>query len=170
MVEWVCRWKPCWVLIEDTFKKTYFEDRQLVKDGQNYDRVGDSTQSIPLAADPTNVWTPENSDGTFKHEQIRDSGEDGLQTSAKTTESAKLLKSGAMTSISSMNRLGTLGTPHHYQSLRGKQLENPPRQLGSSRALKVPRPFGKNRKHRCLPKNACAIFCTPSSKVPFPTA
>ena len=25
--------KPCWVLIEDTFKKAYFEDWQLVKDG-----------------------------------------------------------------------------------------------------------------------------------------
>ena len=35
----------------------------------------------------------------------------------------------AMTSISSMCSLGTLGTDHQYQSLRGKQLENPMRQL-----------------------------------------
>ena len=25
----VCRWNPCWVLIDDTFKKAYFEDWQL---------------------------------------------------------------------------------------------------------------------------------------------
>ena len=49
MVEWVCRWKPSWVLIEDTFKKKLtFKDCQLVKDGQNYDPVEEATQSIPV--------------------------------------------------------------------------------------------------------------------------
>ena len=49
----VCRWKPCWVLIDDTFKKVYFEDWQLLKVGQNYNPVEDATQSIPLGADST---------------------------------------------------------------------------------------------------------------------
>ena len=78
MVDWVCRWKPCWVLIKDTFKKAYFEDWQLVKDGQNYDPVEDATQSILFAADSARVRRSENNDGTVKHEP----------------ESAKLLKSG----------------------------------------------------------------------------
>ena len=45
-----------------------------------------------------------------------------------------------MTSLSSKS---SLGTPHHHQSLRGKQLENPTSQLGSSRAPRVLLPFGR---------------------------
>ena len=29
MTECVCRWKPCWVLIDNTLEKAYFEDWQL---------------------------------------------------------------------------------------------------------------------------------------------
>ena len=90
-----CRWKPCWVLIDDTVKKAYFEDWQLLKDGQNYNPVEDSTQTIPCAADSSKLRSTENSDRALKYEQKRDSGEDNLQTSPKTTESAKLLKSGS---------------------------------------------------------------------------
>ena len=57
-------------------------------------------------------------------------GKDNLQTSPSATESAKPLKFGQMTSLSSRR---SLGTPRHHQSLRGKQLENPTGQLGSSR-------------------------------------
>ena len=40
-------------------------------------------------------------------------------------------------SIPGMSSLGALGTLHQYQSLCGKQLENPMHQLGSSRAPRV---------------------------------
>ena len=26
LTEWFCRWKPCWVLIDDTFRRAYFKD------------------------------------------------------------------------------------------------------------------------------------------------
>ena len=29
MMEWVCRWKLCWILFGDTFPKAYFEDLQF---------------------------------------------------------------------------------------------------------------------------------------------
>ena len=74
---------PCWVLIEDTFKKSYFEDWQLVKDGQNYDPVEDATQSFPFAADSTRVRRSDNNDSAVKHEQKRDSCKENLQTSPK---------------------------------------------------------------------------------------
>ena len=74
---------------------------------------------------------------------------------------------GAMTSISSMSCLGTLGKTHHYQSLRGKQLENPTRQpetLGHQGTSA----FGKNRRHHCLTKNACAIIFSQTKHGPSP--
>ena len=70
-----------------------------------------------------------------------------------------------MTSLSSMS---SVGTPHHHQSLRGKQLENPRRQLGSSRAPRVPRPFGKCREHHCFHPKACATFFHPKQHGSFP--
>ena len=72
MTEWVCRWKPCWVLIDDTLKQAYFKDSQFLKDGQNFHLVEDATQSIPLAADSTKVRRSEDKDGTVKHEQPLD--------------------------------------------------------------------------------------------------
>ena len=69
MTEWVCRWKPCWILTGDTFQKAYLEVWQRVKDGQNYDPIGDATQSIPFATDSTKIRGSENNDGTFKREQ-----------------------------------------------------------------------------------------------------
>ena len=72
MTEWVCRWKPCWVLIDDTLKQAYCKDSQLLKDGQNFHLVEDATQSIPLAADSTKVRRSEDKDGTVKHEQPLD--------------------------------------------------------------------------------------------------
>ena len=64
-----CRWKPCWVLIDDTVKKAYFEDWQLLKDGQNYNPVEDSTQTVPCAADSSKLRSTENSDCALKREQ-----------------------------------------------------------------------------------------------------
>ena len=64
------------------------------KDGQNYDPVEGSSQSIPFATDSTKMKS-ENNDGT--------------------------------------SSVSNLGTPHHHRSFRGKQLDNPTRQLGSSR-------------------------------------
>ena len=36
MTEWICRWKPCWILIDDAFKMVYLEDWQLLKNGHNF--------------------------------------------------------------------------------------------------------------------------------------
>ena len=91
--------------------------------------------------------------------------EDNVMTHPGTTESAKPLKSGCKDVIFKQEQ--PRDTRHH-QSLRGKQLETLTRQLGSSRQLTVPRPFGNYREHHCFPKNACAIIFTQSSVVPFP--
>ena len=73
VTDWVCRWKPCWVHIDDTFKKAYFEDLQFSKDGQNFfpskmlhshflllstrQRYGDQiTKTVPSSI--SNLWTP----------------------------------------------------------------------------------------------------------------
>ena len=64
MTEWVCRWKPCWVLIDDTFKKAYVEDWQLSKDGQNYNSVDDSTKTVPCASDSSKLLNAESRDRT----------------------------------------------------------------------------------------------------------
>ena len=82
----------------------------------------------------------------------RDPGEDNLQTSPNTTESAKPLRPGRLTSLSIRR---SLGTPHQHQIFRGKQLENLTHQLGSS------------PEHHRLSRNACAILFTQSSIVPF---
>ena len=42
------------------------------------------------------------------------------------------------------------GTLRHHKNLRGKQLENLTRQPGSSRELKVPRPFWAISGHQCF--------------------
>ena len=66
----LCR--PCWVLIDDTSKKAYFEDWQLLKDGQNFYFVEDSTQTVPCAADSTKLRRTEKSYCALKREQLWD--------------------------------------------------------------------------------------------------
>ena len=64
--------------------------------------------------------------------------------------------------------VSSLGTPHLHQNLRGKQLENPTRQLGNSRAPRVPRLLGKHREHHCFrTKRVCNDF-HPKHHGPFP--
>ena len=72
MTEWVRRWKPCWVLIDDTFKKAYFEDWQLLKDEQNYNPVEDSAQTVPCASDSSKLRKTEHRDCALKCEQPLD--------------------------------------------------------------------------------------------------
>ena len=69
LTDWVCRWKPSWVLTDETFKKAYFEDWQLQKDGQNFYSIDYAPQSLPLAVDSTKVRRYENKDGNVKHKQ-----------------------------------------------------------------------------------------------------
>ena len=88
------RWQPCWILIGETFRKAYLEDWQLSKDGQNYNPVEDSAQTVPCASDSGKLRRTENSDVP--------------------------------------SSVGSLGTPHRHQNLRGKQLENLARLLGRS--------------------------------------
>ena len=45
MAEWICRWKPFWIPIGDTFQKAYLEEWQLVDDGSKRDPVEDSAQT-----------------------------------------------------------------------------------------------------------------------------
>ena len=69
MTEWICRFKPCWILIDDAFKKVYLEDWQLLKNGHYFNPIDDSWQALPIATDSTTVRRSENKDGTVKHEQ-----------------------------------------------------------------------------------------------------
>ena len=71
---------------------------------------------------------------------------------------------GARITISSKSNLGT----PRPQNLRRKQLENLTRQPGSFRELRVPWPFGKYRRHHCLPKKCVQLRSPKSSIVPFP--
>ena len=48
MAEWICRWKPFWIPIDDTFQKAYLEERQLADDGSQRDPVEDSAKDSPL--------------------------------------------------------------------------------------------------------------------------
>ena len=79
MTEWVCRWKPCWVLIDDTFKKAYFEDWQLFKDGQNCSHVEHSAETVPWASDSSKLLKAsklrrtDSSDCALKYVQALDS-------------------------------------------------------------------------------------------------
>ena len=72
MMEWICRWKPCWILIDDAFKKVYLEDWQLLKKWAFVSPIDDSSQALPIAADSPTVRRSDNKDGTFKHEQVWD--------------------------------------------------------------------------------------------------
>ena len=42
MTEWICRWKPFWIPIGDTFQKAYLEEWQRVDDGQKRDSGEDN--------------------------------------------------------------------------------------------------------------------------------
>ena len=71
--EWVCRWKPCWALIDDTFRTAYKEDWQLLKDAQNYYPVEDSTKTVPCASDSSMLYVPlfvDNLPAAKKHSQL----------------------------------------------------------------------------------------------------
>ena len=154
MVEWVCRRKPCCVLIEDTFNKAYFEDWQLVKDGQNYDPVGDAT--IPFAASSTsknvslvrtifrrvprlqnlrNYCSPCGNDANYKHEQLWDPWD----TSSLPKSSWQAVGEPY---APTWKFSGTQGTSAFWEK------------------SEAPLPHQKT----------CAIFFTQSSTVPFPTA
>ena len=62
MTEWICGWKPFWILAGDTFQKAYLEEWQRVDDGQKRDSVKDSTQTVPCAFDSSKLWKTENGD------------------------------------------------------------------------------------------------------------
>ena len=64
--------------------------------------------------------------------------------------------------------VSNLGAPHQHRSLRGRQLVNLMRQLGSSRALRAPRPSGKNWRHHCLHKKRISNFVHPKQHGPCP--
>ena len=72
MAEWICRWKPFWIPIGDTFQEAYLEEWQLVDDGSKRDPVEDSAQTIPCASDSSKLWKAENRDCALKFEQPLD--------------------------------------------------------------------------------------------------
>ena len=63
--------------------------------------------------------------------------------------------------------MSNLWTHHQHQKPHGKQLENLMLLLGSSPEPRVLGPFGKNRRHNCLSRNAGAILFTQSSFGPL---
>ena len=70
----------------------------------------------------------------------------------------------------SLSSRRSLGTPRHHQNLRGKQLENPTRLLGSSRAPRVPRPFGNHWGGTIASPETCVQLCSPKAalRLPYP--
>ena len=72
VTEWVCRWKPFWIPVGNTFQKAYLEEWQLVDDGSIRDHGENSTETVPCVSDSWMLWKAENKDGTVKHEQPLD--------------------------------------------------------------------------------------------------
>ena len=62
MMEWVCRWKPFWIPVGDTFQKAFLEEWQLVDDGSVRDFGENSIKTVPCAAGSTKQRRAENSD------------------------------------------------------------------------------------------------------------
>ena len=54
MAEWICRWKPFWIPIGDTFQKAYQEEWQLVDEGSKRDPVRTIYRRVPTQQNQQN--------------------------------------------------------------------------------------------------------------------
>ena len=67
--EWICRWKPFWIPIGDTFQKAFLEEWQLVHDGSKRDPSEDNLQTSPNTAESAKPLRSGSNDVTFKQEK-----------------------------------------------------------------------------------------------------
>ena len=122
---------------------------------------------FPVLLSRQKVWRSEDNDGTVKHEQKRDSGEDNVQTSAKTAESAKPLKSGSNdVTFKHVQPWDTSSLPKSSWQEVG-DADAPTWKFSGTQG--TPAFWEKFRKRRCLhPKTRVQFFFTRKQHGPFP--
>ena len=121
-----------------------------------------------FAADSTKVRRSENNDGTVKHEQKRDSGEDNLQTSPKTTKSSKTVEVRGndvnFKHVQLWDPWDTSSLPKSSWQAVGEP-DAPTWKLSGTQGTSA---FWENRKHQCLPKKRVCDKIHPKQHGPFP--